>query len=142
MVESRMPPDLVAHFLKNIRGSVPLAIEQIDIMLRLIGAARDPVARFLDLGCGDAVISAAILDEYPAAKGTLIELTPALLQTARHRLQSHTDRVTFVATDLCSPNWIERIRNAAPFDAIVSGFAINHLADDRKRAFYGELLPL
>ena len=34
------PPDLAAKFLQNVRGSIPLTIEQIDMMLRIIDAAR------------------------------------------------------------------------------------------------------
>ena len=70
MLRNRMPPDLASQFLKTAQSSVPLAIEQIDIMLRLIGAARDPITRFLDLGSGDGVLSAAILERVDVLAAT------------------------------------------------------------------------
>src|SRR5260221_10814056 len=61
-------PDFVAKFLQNVRGAIPLTIEQIDIMLQLITVARgERIGAFLDLGCGDGVLAAAILDEHPEA---------------------------------------------------------------------------
>ena len=65
-------PEAVSQFLHNVRGTIPLSIEQIDMLLRLVGAARgEQVERFLDLGCGEGVLSAALLDEYPEARGWL-----------------------------------------------------------------------
>jgi tRNA (cmo5U34)-methyltransferase len=137
-----MPADLVSHFLKTAQSSVPLAIEQIDIMLRLIGAARDPIARFLDLGSGDGVLSAAILDEYPAAQGIFIAPSLSTLNGARKRLSNYGSSMTLLTANLTLPDWTTAVQGGIPFDAVVSAFAINHLAADRKRTLYSELLPL
>jgi tRNA (cmo5U34)-methyltransferase len=137
-----MPSDLVSQFLKTAESSVPLAIEQIDIMLRLIGAARDPVTRFLDLGSGDGVLSAAILDEYPAAQGVFIASSLSALNNARKRLHNYGSSMTLLTANLTSPDWTAVVQSAIPFDAIVSAFAISHLEADRKRILYSELLSL
>jgi cyclopropane fatty-acyl-phospholipid synthase-like methyltransferase len=137
-----MPLDLASQFLKTAENSVPLAIEQIDIMLRLIGAARDPVKRFLDLGSGDGVLSAVILDEYPGAQGVLIAPSMSALNSARKRLYNYGSSMTLLTADLASPEWLAAVQSAIPFDAVVSAFAIGHLAAARKRTLYAELLPL
>lgn len=134
---------LVSGFLNNVRGAIPLAIEQLDMMLRLVGAARgERVERFLDLGSGDGVLSSTLLDEFPFAHGWLVELPSQPASGARSQLEAHRDRVIFATADFAQPGWTSAIAAGAPFDAIVSAFAIHHLPDAGKRALYAELLEL
>ena len=136
-------PDLAAKFLQNVRGAIPLSIEQIDMMLRLLTAARgERLENFLDLGCGDGVLSAAILDENPAARGCLVDFSEPALAAAREQLQGHAARVQFILADYAQPGWMSEIARAQPFDAVVSGFAAQHSPNDRKRALFGEVFQL
>lgn len=132
----------VEGFLKNVRAAVPLGIEQIEMMLGLLSADGLPVSSFLDLGCGNAVLSAAILGEHPGARGVLVDLSPALLASARVQVRPYRDRVEFVAADFTQPSWAETLANQPPFDAIISAFAIHGLSDGRKRELYAELFKL
>ena len=136
-------PDFVANFLQNVRGAVPLTIEQIETMLQLIAAARgESIHTFLDLGCGDGFLSSAILDEHPRAHGILVDFSQPMLEAARQQLHAHLHRAEFLETDLRDPCWVRRVAPHAPFDAVVSAFAIHHLPDTRKRALYGEIFDL
>jgi tRNA (cmo5U34)-methyltransferase len=136
-------PDFVAKFLQNVRGAIPLTIEQIDMMLQLITAARgEHLGTFLDLGCGDGMLSAAILDEHPDARGLLVDFSGAMLEAARHQLHSHVQRIEFLETDFQQSGWVRRVAPHAPLDAVVSGFAIHHLPDARKREIYREIFDL
>src|SRR4051812_49391549 len=136
-------PDFVAKFLQNVRGTVPLTIEQIDMMLQLITAARgEDIESFLDLGCGDGVLSSAILNEYPHARGLLIDFSEPMLDAARKQLENHAARVSFVQADIRHPGWVLHMAALHPLDAVVSGFAIHHLPDARKRELYGEIFSL
>jgi ubiquinone/menaquinone biosynthesis C-methylase UbiE len=138
---SAVPPELMARFIENVRGSVPLGIEQIDVMLRLIEAARGKVQTFLDLGCGEGVLSAAILGDHPEAHGILVELSEPMLRLAREHLRPFADRTEFVVADFHEPGWAYgRLRG--PFDAIISGFALHAIPDERKPALYAELYQL
>jgi len=135
--------DFVAKFLQNVRGAVPLTIEQIEMMLQLITAARgERIATFLDLGCGNGVLSAAILDEHPEAHGVLVDFSATVLDAAHRQLEVHARRVEFLETDFQTPGWVRRVAPHAPLDAVVSGFAIHHLPDARKRTLYGEIFEL
>jgi len=139
---SHSDPQVVAGFLLQVRGTIPLAIEQIDVVLQLLAAARTPIERFLDLGCGDGLLSRAILGEHPQAHGTLVDFPAESLDAARGSLRDFSERVTFVPADFADPAWPEAVREPGPFDAVVSGFACYPLPDARKRALYGEVLAL
>jgi SAM-dependent methyltransferase len=136
-------PDLAAKFLQNIRGSIPLAIEQIDMMLRLLAAADgDRLRCFLDLGCGDGMLSDAILADHPQARGVLVDVSESALAAARQRLAAHKGRVEFIVADYARPDWTSPVAKTGPFGAVVSAFAAHHLPDPRKRELYREIFDL
>lgn len=142
-ITPRQNPDFVAKFLQNVRGTVPLAIEQIEMMLQLLTVARgERFGTFVDLGCGDGVLSSAILNEFPQARGVLVDLSEPVLQTARQRLDTLSSRVEFVTADFHQPTWARRVMPHAPLDAVVCGFSIHHLPPARKRELYREIFDL
>src|SRR4051812_22241369 len=95
MGETSDPDDIIGSYLANIRGTVPLTIEQIDAILRLFAAARDPVRSFLDLSCDGGTILAAALDEHPQLNAVLIEDSARRVEATRQRLGDAAERVTF-----------------------------------------------
>ena len=132
-----------AHwYLDSVRGAIPFAGEQFAVMLQIVANGRQPLRRFLDLGAGDGVLSAVLLARYPAAEPVLVDFSPPMLAAAKERLTPLATQPTFVQADLATPAWRAAVEAYAPFDAIVSSFAIHHLEDERKRALYGELLDL
>jgi tRNA (cmo5U34)-methyltransferase len=135
-------PSLVAVYLEGVRGAIPLAQEQIDIMLRLIAACGEPIRSFLDLGCGDGVLSAAILQRYPKAEGVLVDFSPPMLDAARNRFAGQKVSIRFADLDYGVASWTRSINEYGPFNAIVSGYSIHHQPDSRKREIYVELFHL
>ena len=129
-------------YLEGIRAAFPLALEQIDVMLRLIDACERPVRRVLDLGCGDGVLAAAALDRLPQAELVLADFSEPMLEAARHRFSAAGTPVHYVLADYGVPSWTISVCEWSPYDAIVSGFSIHHQADDRKRAIYQEIFEL
>ncbi len=133
---------LAATFLEGVRGAIPLAAEQLDIMVRLIAAGSKPVNRFLDLGCGDGALAAALIERFPDAEGVLADFSEPMLEAARKRFSGHAGPLYFVGADYGVPAWTELVAPWAPFDAIVSGFSIHHQPDTRKREVYAEIFGL
>src|ERR671911_1375169 len=132
----------VQWFLDSVRGAIPFAREQFAVTLQIIENGRQPVRRFLDLGAGDGVLSAVLLARYPAAEPVLVDFSSPMLAAAKERLAPLATQPALINADLATPIWREAVAAHAPFDAIVSSFAIHHLEDERKRTLYGELLEL
>jgi SAM-dependent methyltransferase len=133
-------PELAKLFLEGVRGGIPLAAEQIDVLLRIVRQAAPTMERVLDLGCGDGILGRAVMAEYPQAAGVFLDFSPAMIEAARQKAD-HA-RSTFVTADLATKNWARLVADRAPFDLVVSGLAIHHLADERKRELYQEIFEL
>jgi len=125
-----------------VRGGIPYANDQLEVMLRLLEAAERPINTFLDLGSGSGLLALAILTRHPEARATLVDFSEPMMEAARDLLGEDTNLPSFVLADLNSPNWATAVQDDGPYDAIVSGFTIHHLQHERKAALYRELLPL
>ena len=135
---------LVRKYLDGVRGAIPLARERIDVMLRLVGATGLPVTSFLDLGCGGGALALAMLERFPKVRATLVDFSEPMLAEARERLAPFGAQCTIVRADLAESSWLAGVEPQAPFAAAVSGYAIHHLTDERKRALrrcFGLLRP-
>jgi tRNA (cmo5U34)-methyltransferase len=133
---------LVRTYLEGIRGGIPFGPEQIQLMLRVIAARGTPVRTFADLGCGAGALTQALLLQYPEAHATLVDFSEPMLDAARKQLGAQRPVPHFAVADLAAPAWRDAIAGRPPFDAVVSGYAIHHLADERKRQLYGEIFDL
>jgi len=131
---------LVRRFLSGVRGAIPFAQAQIEVMLELLATRRQPVRRFLDLGCGDGVLGAAILEKYPRATGLFADFSEPMLAACRAKLTDN--RAQTLQLDFGKPAWGRVVAAAGSFDAIVSGYAIHHQPDRRKRTIYREIYRL
>jgi len=134
-------PAVVNRFLSH-RTAIPLAQEQIGVMTSILKSRTEPVENFLDLGCGDGILGAAILGEYPASRGVLADFSEAMLQEARGQLKEYANQLVFENLDYGDPAWVNRMQAYGPFDAIVSGYSIHHQPDARKREIYKEIFLL
>ena len=133
---------LAARYVDGVRGAIPLAGEQIGVMLRLIGWARPEPANVLDLGCGDGILGRAVLDRFPSAAGVFVDFSHEMLDLARDKLGAVAARAVLVDADYGAADWVATVADHAPFDVVVSGYSIHHQPDARKRAVYGEIFDL
>jgi tRNA (cmo5U34)-methyltransferase len=131
--------ELTKTYLTGIRGAIPLAQEQIDMMLRLIDAACPDVTAVLDLGCGDGILGQAVLDQYPHAQGIFVDFSEPMLEAAQARMESNS-RCTFMLLDYGKKEWANSLPQDLPrYEVIVSGFSIHHQPDERKKEIYTEI---
>ena len=134
--------ELAKIYLEGVRGAIPLAAEQLKVMLQVIRTARPKVDSFLDLGCGDGILGRSILSQHPEAGGILLDFSESMLSAARAKAETPADRLEYLLQDYGQPQWVESVRHRAPFDVIVSGFSIHHQPDLRKQELYREIFEL
>jgi SAM-dependent methyltransferase len=132
--------DVAAAFLTERSLLIPDRQRQLEVLQRVLQFAPQQPARVLDLGAGDAILLATILEAYPNAQGIAVDFSPLMLEQARERLRGFGDRAVTVEADLRYPQWKTSLEGS--FDAIVSGFAIHHLPHDRKQELYREIHDL
>ncbi len=123
-------PGRVAEYLSR---EIPhrLTAEQM-----LLEALPPRVERFLDLGCGDGRMVALVRGRHPEARAMGLDASDTMLARAAERFAADP-LVELQAHDLGLPLPVE-----GPFDAVVSGLAIHHLEDERKRDLFGEIRAL
>jgi len=151
---------IVERFL-NFHAAIPLAREQIGVMLTLLATRGEPVRSFIDLGCGNGILAAALLDKYPESRGVLADFSEPMLKDARVQLKEYESQLEFVNLDYADPAWVDAMsalsgaggrvggspyrdqaQSKGQFDAIVSRYSIHHQPDDRKRVIYKDIFNL
>jgi tRNA (cmo5U34)-methyltransferase len=139
MTHAWQQTELVQNFLNTIRGALPLASEQLDVMLYVIRQSqKEGVRRVLDLGCGDGLLGRLVMNQYPDAHGVFIDFSEPMLEAARQKLDPA--KSTSFMYDLNDPTWRDHIpADMLPLDVVVSGYAIHHLTDERKQSLYREV---
>ncbi|BBH24462.1 SAM-dependent methyltransferase [Paenibacillus baekrokdamisoli] len=83
----------------------------------------------LDLGAGTGLFSSLLLQRYPGAKVTLIDISEKMMEVTRLRLQGF-NTITYVVDDYTNYTSSEK------FDIIISALSIHHLSDADKLKLY------
>jgi ubiquinone/menaquinone biosynthesis C-methylase UbiE len=133
-------PERTRRFLSGTRAAIPLAAEQLDTMLFVIQQALVDVQSILDVGAGSGILSRILLERYPQAHTVLVDFSEPMLEAARQQFSD--EQAAIFKGDLNQPDWIKLVQAYAPFDVAVSGYAIHHLLDERKRSLYREIHEL
>lgn len=134
-------PEIAARFTERRRGGMLGGEAQLDTMLRLLKYVDAPQLTVLDLGCGDGILLQTIMSAYPVSRGVALDGSCSMLEKAEVRFQGlglFSDLVDYVEADFNMPEWMDSLP-VRQFDAVVSGFAIHHSEDDRKRTLYAEI---
>lgn len=123
-------PERVAEYLSRELPHRDLAEE---LLLEALPAR---IERFLDLGTGDGRLLSLVRERHPHARGVGIDASRPMLALAAQRLGGDP-LVVLREHDLGLA-----LAESEPVDAVVSGLAIHHLVDERKRALFGEIYAL
>ncbi len=127
-------PEGAARWLETRRRLAPAKEAEAVMMDHVLPAT---VTRVLDLGTGDGRLIAAILQRWPSADAVGLDISNALLDSARTTF----DRAEGVS--LRTHDLMEALpADLGRFDAVVSRLAIHHLPDDRKQSLFAEAFSI
>jgi len=106
--------------------------ERFDIIAGLIKSVCPNPKLIVDLGCGTGSLTIRLLEEFESAKVYAVDLDPAILLLAEHRLKHFKDRVQIVQADITKMDWGQCISA----DAVVSATALHWLKPEDLEAVY------
>ena len=133
--------ELAQTFLQGVRGAIPGANFQLEVLGKVVSVWVPQPSKILDLGSGDGALGRMLLDAYPTAHMIFADFSEPMLEALRRQIGTH-QRATVIKADFATPAWIKRFEVEKPFDVIVSGLAIHHQPDDRKKEIYAEIYGL
>ena len=116
--------------------AVPRREEQLAALIALLPFGRDEEFRVVELGCGEGVLAAAVLDAYPHASVLALDGSASMLGETSARLERFGERARLGEFDLGASHWRSRMAGA---DAVVSSLAIHHLSGDGKRRLFEDV---
>jgi SAM-dependent methyltransferase len=111
--------------------------ERFTVMLDMVEAFVGREARVLDLACGTGSITGRLLERFPGATSTGVDLDPALLAIARGTFEGDA-RVEFVSADLADPAWRDKLPYET-YDAVVTATALHWLRLGPLGTLYGQI---
>lgn len=107
------------------RMLIPCFDEFYDISVS-VADAKTNTPQILDIGAGTGLLSSFLLNRYPEARITLIDISEKMLEVARQRF-SGNENIKYVVGDYTKLNLSEE------FDLVVSALSIHHLEDSDKK---------
>jgi tRNA (cmo5U34)-methyltransferase len=94
-----------------------------------------PSPRILDMGAGTGLLSALLLEKYPTASMTLLDISEKMLAVARERFAGR-DNVKFCTGDYSQADL------GGPYDLVCSALSIHHLEREEKRRLFGRIFSV
>ena len=95
---------------------------------------RDAAIEVLDLGAGTGLLAAWIVEAFPRARLTLVDIAAAMLDRARERLAGAETLPRIVAGDYAQGPLV-----GGPYDTVVSALSIHHCDDPAKRDLFARI---
>ena len=133
--------EVARAFLESERGAIPGEELQMGIIGKIAQQWYDNPSKILDLGCGNGILGSFLLDIFPSASGVFVDFSETMINAAHDNL-GKSPRSLVIKADFSTPKWFNSVELHKPFDIIISGFAIHHQPDKRKRELYSEIYNL
>ena len=133
---------LTEDYLEGVRGGIPLAETQIEVIIRIIKSWVPKLHTFLDMGCGDGVLGRQLLEEWPDSEGIFMDFSEPMISSAKEKCEIYKNRCSIILQDYSEDNWLESVRDKIPVDVVISGFSIHHHEDEKKYSIYKDIFDI
>jgi tRNA (cmo5U34)-methyltransferase len=91
-----------------------------------------PKPAILDVGAGTGLLSAFLLEKFPDARLTLMDISENMLDLAKKRFATRPD-TEYIVCDY------SRSELGGPYDLVCSALSIHHLSPEDKRCLFGRI---
>jgi len=115
-------------FDRIILTLIPGYPQMVEALVAAMPFEKNAPVKVIDLGCGTGMVSQAVLDAFPNAHVTCLDLAENMIAMAQAKL-AHYSRAYFIVGDFTAFD--------GEYDAVISSLALHHLAtDEDKKHFY------
>lgn len=125
-------PDLRKHFDneaesfdKQVQRNIPSYNQMLEALINAIPDTKEN-PKILDLGCGTGNITLKVLERFPKAHVTCLDLSENMMEIAQEKLSEY-DNVEYVVGDFTQIEITEK------YDAIISSLALHHIPNDKEK---------
>lgn len=116
-----------------IRKALPCYDELFSVATDCIPFAFERELDVLDLGAGTGLFSWLILQSYPNARFTLVDIADKMLAIAKKRFADSERQFSFITGDY------RKVLPKSPSDLIISSLSMHHLNDDEKQQLFKKI---
>jgi tRNA (cmo5U34)-methyltransferase len=120
-----------ADYDKNRRALIPCFNDFYGTAVKIINPA-NVYPSVLDIGAGTGLMTAFMMEKFPGAVFTLIDISGDMLEIAKRRF-SGSENVKYISGDYC------KIFFSQKFDIIISSLSIHHLGDIEKQNLFKKI---
>ena len=113
--------------------AVPRRVEMIGTLLSLVPFGRDEQFRAVELGSGEGLAAAALLDRFPRATLVALDGSESMRQATRAATSRFAGRVRIEPFELASLDWWDVMRGV---DVVLTTLCLHHLNDAKKQYFF------
>lgn len=116
--------------------AVPARAEQMAALLTLLPFRPQEPFRAVEIGCGQGLLSHALLDCFPRARLTALDGSAAMRSQAQARLAPFGQRAVVRPFELARPDWLSQTEQAG---AVLSSLCLHHLTGPQKQTLFSSL---
>jgi tRNA (cmo5U34)-methyltransferase len=124
--------DAIATEYDSLREFVIPDLQQFYTTAVWAAESSAPEPAILDIGAGTGLLSALILQKFPGAQMTLLDISENMLDIARRRFAGRKD-ITYIVSDY------RQGIPVGPYDLVCSALSIHHLTLEDKRYLFGRI---
>lgn len=127
----------VAQYDAKMNLMHPNRVKMAQVVCAMLPFEADAAVRMLDLGPGTGFLCAHVLQAFPRAHLIAVDGAHAMVQQAQARLREKAHSLTW---RICTFQELAQTASTLPvLDAVVSSFALHHLAAEQKLELYRAL---